>query len=310
MNKQAKTARSLRKKLIRLAHDHPQQRAAAIEALAKMGITLVAKGDKMPADLLEKFKGKDDKKASSDKVAVKPETEDFARWVMSTQAPMSPNEVESFVNRQLNIKTSAPVKKRGGTRFQRGDSVLINAKKHKSAKFERSNYDRFDGKTGTVTEVDGMDAMVAFKGERADVRFPGAQATRGVGIYKYTKPYTITGSAKIEMIYNAGGKSTPDAVVTVDAYVGRGSGTEKRSANYYTGHVTFAAMGGKGWYFKGFPQQRMEINPQSEAGYQARTFNPALGQVLYIGIFNSRPSTWKSELKKMDDAVEAEAAAG
>lgn len=308
-----KKKKALRKKLIRLALDHPEKRAEVMPLIVKMA------GDKMPKDLLDKFKGKDDKddkgkdddkkadkKAGMSKVAIKPETEEFMRWVMSTQPPMSSGEVASFINRSLGIKTSPPVKRRGGDRFQRGDSVIIKAKKHKSSKFDRGNYDLYDGKTGTVVGTEGQDAMVSFNG-KPDVRFPGALTSRGVGIYKYTKAYTITGSAKIEMIYNAAGKSTSDAKVTVDAYVGRARGTEKRSANYYTGHVIFASVGSKGFYFRGFPQQRMDVDPNSEAGYQARTFNPSLGQVLYIGVFNSRPAKWKAELKKMDSLAEAEA---
>lgn len=286
--------KSLRKKLIRMAANNPEgsdQRKAALKALAKMGYDL---------------------QASVGKTAVKPETEDFVRWVMSTQAPLSPGEVETFVNRTLGIKTNPPVKRRSGPRYQRGDQVQIVFAKHKDRNSDAGPYKRFNGKIGTVTEINESDksCMVAFKGEPAPVRFEGALKTRGVGIYKYTPPYTITGSAKIEMIYDAGGKSTPDAKVVVDAYMGRAKGTEKRAANYYTGHVVFAAMGGKGFYFRGFPQQRMDVDPQSEAGFKPRTFNPSLGKVLYIGVFNSRPSKWKSELANMDQAAEANDAAG
>lgn len=281
-----KTAASLRKKLIRIANEHPEKRAELLPYLEKLGVDT-------------------SKMAAVSKLAVKPETEDFIRWVMSTQAPMNPSEVETFINRTLGIKTSPPVKKRTGPRYQRGDSVQIVFAKHSDRASDPGPYKRFNGKIGTVTEVNESEkwAMVAFKGEPAPVRFEGALKTRGVGIYKYTAPYEVKGSAKIEMIYDAGGKSTEDAKVVVDAYMGRARGTEKRAANYYTGHVVFAAVGGKGFYFRGFPQQRMTVDPQSEAGYQARTFNPSLGQVLYIGIFNSRPSKWKDELKKLDEAA-------
>lgn len=290
----AETTKNLRKKLLRLAHENPESRTKIFPILARL--------DPRLALLASKEEGK---KQAGAKVAIAKDTEDFIRWVVSTQGPMSSTEVEAFVSRTLGIKTSPPVKKRTGSRFQRGDSVLIKAGKHTAAKFDRSNYDRFDGKIGTVTEVDGSDAMVAFKGERADVRFPGAQSPRGVGIYKYTKPYTITGSSKIEMIYNAGGKATPDQKVIVDAYRGRGRETEKRPVNYYTGHVVMASTGANGYYFRGFPQQRLEVDPQSEAGFQARTFNPAFGEVLYIGIMNSRPSNWKAELERMDEELAA-----
>jgi len=287
----AETKKALTLKLLRLAAKHPEKRAEMLPVLVKLGVDANKFATKFPIP----------KEASASKVAVTKDTEDFVRWVLSTQAPMSANEVETFVSRTLGIKTSAPVKKRSGPRFQRGDSVIIKASKHSAAKFDRSNYDRFDGKVGTVTEADATDVMVRMEGQSVDVRFPGAQSQRGVGIYKYTKPYTVTGSAKIEMIYNAGGKPTPDAQVVVEAYMARTKRTEKRAANYYTGHVVFASEGGNGYYFRGFPQQRMEVDPNSEAGFQARTFNPSLGKVLYIGIFNSRPAKWKGELEKLDE---------
>jgi len=366
----AQTKKSLRKKLIKAAHDDPSKRAAIFPMLEKMGMDIsklakgdekeanpvlrnrlkkkrksaaetrlaahltklaagddakqaatatkllarIAKGDKMPPELLEKFKGKDDKddkgsdkEASIGKVAVKPETEAFARWVMSTQAPMSPGEVQTFVNRTLGIKLSPPRKKRTGPRYQRGDKVEIKFAKHKASNGNPGPYKLYNGKIGTVVDTDGMDALVEFKGERAPVRFEGALKNRGVGIYKYTPPFTITGSSKIEMIYNAGGSSTSDAKIVVDAYKGRARGTEKRAANYYTGYVVSSAMGKKGFYFMGFPQQRMEVG--TDGGFRPRSFNPSMGEVLYIGVFNSRPGRWKEELKQLDAAAEEAATA-
>ena len=239
------------------------------------------------------------------KQAASAETEDFVRWVLSTQTPMRPSEVESFVKRTLSIPTSPPVKRdTSGPRFKKGDSVMIVAKKHKSPKFDAGNYNLYDGKIGTVTDYEDKDVLVAFQGTPAAVRFPGGQSPRGVGIYKYTAPYNVRGSDKIEMIYFAGGKPSSDAKFVVDAYQSRGKGTEKRSANYYTGHVVMASTGQKGYYFRGFPQQRMQVDPNSEGGFQARTFNPSLGEVFYIGLFGKRPSKWKDELAKMESAAE------
>ena len=262
----------------------------------------------------KKSKGGDEKsedkgKEAAVKVAVNKETEEFARWVFSTQGPMSPGEVEAFVKRQLGIKTSPPKKKRTGPRYQRGDQVEIKFAKHKDAKSDPGPYKRFDGKIGTVTEVNESDksCMVAFKGEPAPVRFEGALKTRGVGIYKYTAPYTIQGSAKIEMIYVAGGKPTEDAKLVVDAYVSRGGEKQQRSGNYYTGHVVMASVGGNGYYFRAFPQQRVEMG--TEGGFRPRTFNPSKGQVLYVGLFGKRPSNWKRELEKLDKMAMEESAA-
>ena len=253
------------------------------------------------------LKGKGDKKASQDKIAIKQETMDFIRWALSTQAPMSPSEIEAFTNRQLNIKTSPPVKKRTGPRFQSGDQVEIIAAKHKDRGSDIGPYKLFNGKIGTVVSTEGDDVMVVIKGEPAPIRFGNGLKTRGVGIYKYTPAYDINGSAKIEMIYLAdpSSKSGTDQKAEVEVYLGRSRGTEKRSASYYTGHVVFAALNKSGqFYFRGFPQQRMRVDPKADAGFRPRTFNPSKGKVLYIGPFGKRPSNWKPELEKIEKDME------
>jgi len=247
------------------------------------------------------YLAKGGKTASATKVAVKPETEDFVRWALSTQSPMHPKEVEAVVSRTLGIKTEDPKPKRGGARFWKGDAVKIDVSKHKSPKFDKAMYEKFNGKLGTITDAEAVDVLIAFKGEPAPVRFPGAQSARGVGIYKYTAPYTVQGSSKVEIIYNAGGKPTPDALIVVDAYRAGGGKTEKRAANYYTGYVVQASVGAKGYYFRAFPQQR--VDPNSEGGYIPRTFNPSLGDLFYIGIFGKRPTRWEAELKKLEEAA-------
>jgi len=278
MSTQKKAALAL--KLLRIAKADPKKAAEILPMVQKLGF--------------------------SNKVAIAEETSEFTRYVLSTQAPMAPHEVQTFVERSLHIKTSAPVKRdTSGPRFKKGDSVQIVEAKHKAAKYDIGNYKLYNGKTGTVVEADGMDVLVAIQGVPAPVRFPGGMEPRGVGIYKYTAPYDIKGSDKIEMIYFAGGKPTEDAKIVVEAYIGRAKGLEKRSANYYTGHVVFASVGANGYYFRGFPQQRMQVDPQSEAGYQARTFNPSLGEVYYIGLFGKRPSNWKDDLAKLDEEAKA-----
>ena len=245
-------------------------------------------------------------KKAMERTAINKETEEFVQWALNTQDPWAPGEVASFVNRQLGIKTSPPIKRRTGPRFQRWDMVEIKKDKHK----DRSTigpYEQFNGKIGTVVDTDGNDVMVAFKGQPAPIRFPDGLKRRGVGIYKYTPPFEIEGSQKIEMIYMAGGKPSEDAKATVEVYSGRGGQSEQRSANYYTGHVTSARTGGKGWYFQAIPQQRLRVDPAAQGGYQFRTFNPAVGQVMYVGIFGKRPSNWKAELEGIVESANEEA---
>jgi len=266
---------SLRKKLIRLAFQDPSLRDSI-------------------APLVERL-------SPQTRLAVSEDTSRFVSWVLSTQDPMRDSEVEAFVSRTLGIKTSPPVTRRSGPRFQRGDSVQILVDKHKDMKFDRGNYELYDGKIGTVTEVqEPLDVLVSF-GSGAPVLFPGALSPKGVGIMKYTKPYTIEGSDKIELIYLAGGPTTSDAEVIVQKYLGGGRGSEKRSAHYYTGYVTFASTGQNGYYFQGFPQQRIQVG---EAGYRPTTFSTGVGKILYIGKFGARPSKWKKELEELESEGE------
>lgn len=275
------TQATLAKKLVRLAYANPDQRAQILPLLIKLGMV-------------------------QSKVAVSVETEDFVQWVLSTQAVMNPSDVESFITRQLQVRLSPPVQQDTGPRFVRGDSVIIRATKHVLArKYDKSNYTLYNGKVGTVSDTEGMDVLVVFQSGSPPVRFYGGQERQGVGIYKYTKPYTINGSEKIEMIYFAGGQATQDAKLVVDAYMERGKKTERRSAHYYTGHIVFASEGKKGFYFRGFPQQRMEVDPTSEGGIQPRSFNPKLGSIYYIGIVGRRPNGWKEQLAELSKAFEA-----
>lgn len=244
--------------------------------------------------------------ASLDKEAISQETENFVRWALSTQTPMSPSEVEAFVTRTLNIKISKPEPKTG-PRFKKGDTVEIKADSHKDHGSDIGPYKLYNGKIGTVVDTDGMDVLVAFQGVPAAVRFGNGLKDRGVGIYKYTEAYEVKGSGKIEMIYLADPTATPsaDQKFLVEVYLGRGRGSEQRSANFYTGFIVFASVSKEGqFYFRGFPQQR--IDPKSEGGYKPRSFNPTKGKVLYIGLDGKRPANWEDQLKKLDELMGAE----
>ncbi|OHD25097.1 MAG: hypothetical protein A2Y38_02835 [Spirochaetes bacterium GWB1_59_5] len=250
-----------------------------------------------------------EKLGAQDKVAITEGTEEFIRWALTTQAPMSPTEVEAFVTRTLGVPLSLPVKKRPGDRYRKGDQVEIIVAKHKDRGSDIGPYQLHNGKIGTVVETDGMDVLVAFKGEPAPVRFGNGLKPQGVGIYKYVEPQDVPGSAKIEMIYLADptSKSSEDQKATVEVYLGRGRGVEKRSANYYTGYVVLATTSAEGqFYFRGYPQQRMRVDPKAEGGYMPRTFNPSKGKVLYLGLFGKQPANWEAELAKLDEALATE----
>jgi ribosomal protein L21E len=238
------------------------------------------------------------------KVAVNQKTQDFVEWVTNTDpVPMTEAEIVKFVKGTLRMEIKPPVQKREGARFQVGDRVQVKKDKHKD-EATSGPYIEFNGKIGTVVGVDGLDALVKMdSGPSEPVRFVGALKPRGVGLFKYTPAFVMEGSVAIEMVYymDAEADVKEEQAVVVNQYMNRARQGEKRSMNYYTGHLFNARLNQAGQvYFQMFPQQRVEVDPESEAGFLARSFNPSKGKVLYIGRLNTdRPSGWEGELEKM-----------
>lgn len=263
--------KELRGRLVRLAHANPNIRNDILPLLVVPGMT---------------------------KQAINKDTQEFATWALN-QPPMSAGDVEGFVRSRLKIKTRPPQKRRPGPRYQPGDTVRVDKTKHKD-RDTLEVYERYHGATGTVVGADGDDAIVDLDNGQRGVVFPLAQKRSGVGLMKYTRPYTIEGSPLIEMLYVAGGKPTPDQKVVVENYLGRARPGETRTGQYYSGSITMASTGRNGYYFKALPQQRTQVQPgmsYSEIGW--RTFSPNVGEVHYIGVLNRRPSNWRRELEEM-----------
>lgn len=238
------------------------------------------------------------------KVAVNQKTQDFVEFVVNTDpVPMTEAEIVKFVKGTLRMEIKAPIQKREGARFQAGDRVQVKKDKHKD-EATSGPYIEFNGKIGTVVGVDGQDALVKMdSGPSEPVRFVGALKPRGVGLFKYTPAFVMEGSVAVEMVYymDAEADVKEEQAVVVEQYMSRARQGEKRSMNYYTGHLFNARLNQAGQvYFQMFPQQRVEVDPESEAGFLARSFNPSKGKVLYIGRLNTdRPSGWEKELADM-----------
>lgn len=288
---------ALRQRLIRVASQLPKGSAERRQVLALLA----------PATLRSK-------------VAVNAKTQDFVEWVVNTDpAPMTEAEVVKFLKGTLRMDIKPPMPKREGPRFQAGDRVQVKKDKHKD-EATSGPYIEFNGKIGTVVAVvkneqGGKydDALVKMdSGPTEPVRFVGALAPRNVGLFKYTPAFVMEGSVAVEMVYymDAEADVKEEQAVVVEQYMNRARKGEKRSMNYYTGHLFNARLNQAGQvYFQMFPQQRVEVDPESEAGFLARSFNPSKGKVLYIGRLNTdRPSGWEQELGKMraDAGVTAE----
>jgi ribosomal protein L21E len=242
------------------------------------------------------------------KVAVNQKTQDFVEWVVNTDpVPMIETEIVKFVKGTLRMEVKPPIQKREGPRFQTGDRVQVKKDKHKD-EATSGPYIEFNGKIGTVVGVDEQDALVKMdSGPSEPVRFVGALKPRGVGLFKYTPAFVLEGSAAVEMVYymDAEADVKEEQAVVVEQYMNRARKGERRSMNYYTGHLFNARLNQAGQvYFQMFPQQRVEVDPESEAGFLARSFNPSRGKVLYIGRLNTdRPSGWEKELEEMRAAA-------
>jgi len=240
--------------------------------------------------------------AAVTKEAISKETEQFVGWC-ANQKPMTKMEVIRELKKAGVKEILPPREKRKGPRFQTGDTVLISVSKHKDESTIEP-YKENDGKVGTVVGTDTAGASVQFKSGQP-VMFPDAQKTRGVGIYRYTPPFTMEGSKKLELVYISEKPAKPDRLIIVEQYLGRGK-NRKLKAPYFTGHA-FTARYNKagGVYFSLFPQQRLHVDPQggkTEAGFAATSINPEKGKLLYMGVFNKRPSNWKKELEILQSA--------
>lgn len=272
---------ALRQRLIRVASQLPKGSAERRQILALLA----------PATLRSK-------------VAANQKTQDFVEWVVNTDpVPMTEAEIVKFVKGTLRMEIKPPIQKREGPRFQPGDRVKVQKDKHKD-EVTSGPYIEFNGKIGTVVAVEGQDALVKMdSGPSEPVRFIGALKPRGVGLFKYTPAFVMEGSVAVEMVYymDAEADVKEEQAVVVEQYMGRARQGEKRSMNYYTGHLFNARLNQAGRvYFQMFPQQRVEVDPESEGGFLARSFNPSKGKVLYIGRLNTdRPSGWDKELVDM-----------
>lgn len=275
--------RTLLGKLVRYAHANEAARPRLLPTIRKLAATIRTAS-----------------KQATDKTAVRVDNPDFVEWALN-QDVWKPGDVEKFVNGALRVPTGKALT-RGGPRFKKGDLVLICVNRHKDSSTS-TPYKKYDQRQGTVSSTDGDDVLVGFRGESEPVRFPLGMKSRGTGVLKYSEARVIQGSPAFEMIYKAGGKVTPDQQLAVEFYLGKGKGSEVRSGQYYTGHVIWARPGKSGWYFGGYPQQRMTVpgsscDPSGNT-FNARSFNPSKGKVHYIGLLGHRPRNWEGQLEEM-----------
>jgi hypothetical protein len=266
--------------LIALANEHPQLRAELMPLIQEQTIE--------PSTRL----------ASVVKQAFNKESEQFEAWCIMKDETWDKNECQRILE-----KLGVPMQEEGVTQtrgpLEKGEMVECKAAKNTNAK-NTDVCEQFDGKTGHVVDIDGDALIIEFSdGVRnfGKGRFEGKTSGSTTGLYRYT-PSTAGGAdtrAMVEVIYISDKDAKPpskDRIDQIQEYVSKGNAAgESRSDIYYSGNPLKQAYNKQGqYYFTVFAAQRSQ---------HPTTFNPAKGQVLYIGRLGARPGGWKNEFAKM-----------
>ena len=272
------------KQLIRLAHEHPQLRDHLMPVIQDYG--------QEPHVRL----------ASVVKNAFSEETEQFVAWCIMKNDHWDKSECQRALDKlKVPMQEEGVVQTRGP--LEKGEMVECKAAKNTNPK-NTDTCEQFDGKIGSVTDVDGDALVVTFTdGVRnfGTGRFEGKQSGATTGLYRHT-PSDAGGAnerAMVEVIYISDKNAKPpsaERIEQIQEYVDKGTASgESRSRIYYSGNPLKQAMGKNGYYFTVFSAQRDQY-PTS--------INPAKGDVLYIGRMGGRPGGWKNEFAKMMAASE------
>ncbi|KKR25632.1 MAG: hypothetical protein UT58_C0040G0007, partial [Microgenomates group bacterium GW2011_GWC1_39_7b] len=160
------------------------------------------------------------------------------------------------------------------------------------------------------TKVDCIDAtgtsVTIRTKDKTELLCPWGQKPKGIPLYKYFEPSLIQAKTPpLEIVYLAGLEADDEQKVVAQNYIARGEAKgEKRSLNYYSGFSYGYRFGQNGMYFEVLAQQRFQMDGTTcgkRPSYGVRSFNPSLGQVLYIGTIGKRPHEWKDELEALID---------
>jgi len=254
------------------------------------------------------------KNAATPKVAVSKDTQDFVDWVFTTRHgnPIGVGEVEAELKKMgcPLLASKGGVK---GPRFKKGDTLWIDFK------LSKANPDVYQGQevhSGVpvslldydCTKVDCIDAtgtsVTIRTKDKTELLCPWGQKPKGIPLYKYFEPSLIQAKTPpLEIVYLAGLEADDEQKVVAQNYIARGEAKgEKRSLNYYSGFSYGYRFGQNGMYFEVLAQQRFQMDGTTcgkRPSYGVRSFNPSLGQVLYIGTIGKRPHEWKDELEAL-----------
>ena len=220
--------------------------------------------------------------------------------------------------------------RRKGNRYQNGDSVVMVTVRGNS-KFNPKDPNwageeggpggpaiqlaKQFGEVGTVVANDSKGWSVKWKSVGVDY-LPWGNKRRSIPLYKHQPKFSFVNKGpQLELIYLRGMKGlSEEQKMVAQNYVDRGSKGEPRSQmlQYYTGYAASVRPGGKGDYIQMTPQQRYNVDPMQKdpvyngpngeilvSGVQWRSFNPSVGEVLYIGRLGNRPSGWEKQFEAL-----------
>lgn len=280
---------TLRNKLVRIASGLPQG-----DATRRALLNLLA----------------DPKQASSDKVAIKPDTEAFIAWAFQRDEAMNATSVQRFVERVTGREpiqpVDAPKPKRGP--LEVGEKVICD--KHRNSNEQNvDECEQYHDRVGFVKARTSDGLTIQFyrpDTDQADSSavafFEGHASGKATGLYRWTPKADYQEGAVgkhvlIECVYLKGGTQAPPQrdIEALEKYVERGLAQgEHRSEIYYTGYVGKFAYNKQGEvYFVLSSQQRD----------RPTAINPKKGKMLYIGIAGKRPGGWKAEAQEMGLSV-------
>lgn len=215
---------SLRKNIIRLAHENPNLRPYLLP-------------------ILQKTAGQD--------------TVEFVTWVLQNQDPVPESRVIEFLER-MGIEKTERGPSKAGQPIAEGEHIEIQA--NNAPGDLQDLLQPFHLMKGLVIKVDG-DAIICKMDNQKILRVPGGvNSGKASGVYRTSVLDSAKGMKHIEVVYLAANERPPTHAQTaiVEQYVEKGLAQgEERSEIYYTGYVSSYMISKDGNpYFMMWSQQR------------------------------------------------------
>ena len=182
------------------------------------------------------------------KVAFKKETEAFVTWALQKNEPISPSQVQRFIERVTGREpiepASAPKPRRGP--LEEGETVIVD-KYRNTNPLNADVAEEFHDQVGTVVRKSPEGLTVQFENGKTAF-FEGQKAGKATGLYRWTpkaqyQERAVGKKALIELVYLRGGTRPPPQrdIDALEAYVERGLARGENRSDTTT-RVTWASL--------------------------------------------------------------------